>query len=122
MKIRFRRYGILVLLLLSALTGCTGSPSLLAPHGLDAANIASLSWLLFAIAGIVLLVISALLWMAYRRSLTPHDENEFYANDRRYLRNALLGGGLAPLVVLMVVTGLAIGVENASNNPSTKPG
>lgn len=122
MKIRSNRYRILVFFMLGVLTGCTGSPSVLSPHGGDAARIASLTWLMFAVAGIVLLVISALLWMAYRRSRGQRDEEEFYANDRRYLRNVLLGGGLTPLVVLLVFTGLAIGVENASNNPSTKPG
>ncbi len=120
MRIKYNRYGILVFLLLGILTGCTGSPSMLTPYGEDAVLTASLTWLMFAIAGAVLLVISALLWMTYRRSRGAWDEKEFYTNDHKYLRNVLLGGGLLPLVVLMITMGLGIGVENATNVPNAK--
>ena len=94
------------------LTGCAGSPSVLDPHGVDADRIAALTWLMFAIAGVVLIIVSILLWMAYRRSRTETNEKNLYAHDKLTLRNVVLGGGVAPLVVLLIVMGLGIGIEN----------
>ncbi len=114
MRIWFRMCRIIGLLLLLGVTGCTRSPSILTPSGGEAGSIASLTWFMFAIAGIVLLIISVLLWISYRRSRIQRKEKDIYANDRMYLRNVVLGGGVAPIVVLLVVMGLSIGVENRS--------
>jgi hypothetical protein len=114
MKIRYSKRGAVVFLIGIMLAGCVGSPSVLEPHGMDAARIASLTWLMFAIAGIVLIIISALLWMAYQRSRQDRSDVDLYAGDRTSLRNVMLGGGLAPFVILLIVMGLGIGVENAA--------
>jgi cytochrome c oxidase subunit 2 len=114
MKIRT----IVMFLMGVLLAGCAGSPSVLDPHGPEAARVASLTWLMFAIAGIVLIIISFLLWMSYRRSGEDHSGVDLYANDRTSLRNVVLGGGLAPFVILLIVMGFGIGIENAADNPS----
>ncbi len=101
-------------LLLLGVTSCTGSPSILTPHGAEASSITSLTWLMFAIAGVVLLIISILLWMSYKRSRIQTKVKDLYANDRTYLRNVVLGGGIAPIVILLIVMGIGIGVENKS--------
>lgn len=121
MHVKVRKQVILLFVIGMVLTGCAGSPSVLEPHGADAIRTASLTWLMFAIAGIVLLVISALLWISYRRSGTERSDRELYANDRRSLRGVLIGGGVVPIVVLMIVMGLGIGVENASDKIHANP-
>ena len=115
MKNRFPLGGIVRLLLLMGVTGCAGSPSALTPHGEEATSIASLSWLMFAIAGIVLLIISALLWMSFQRSRVPKEQKDLYANDRTYLRNVIVGGAIAPIIILLIVMGLGLRIENASS-------
>jgi cytochrome c oxidase subunit II len=108
---------ILVLYLIGVLlTGCTHSPSILDPHGTDANSAASLAWLMFAISGVVLIIVSLLLWMTFRRSrLEPLGHQDLYANDRSLLRNVVLGGAAAPMVVLLIIMGLAIGIENTAS-------
>ena len=49
------------------LTGCTGSPSIFATHGPDAAQTARLVWLMFGIAAVVLSIITVLLLMVFFR-------------------------------------------------------
>src|SRR5689334_319912 len=112
MKFKLGEYAFIVLLIGFSLTSCSGSPSILAPQGGEAVPIASLTWLMFGVAGIVLLIISAFLWMSYRRSRVQRKEKDFYANDHNYLRNVILGGGIAPIVILSVVMGLGVGIEN----------
>ena len=114
MKNRFGLSRFIGLILFLGVTGCAGAPSVLAPYGADASSTASLAWLMFAIAGIVLLVISALLWISYRRSGIPKKNKDLYSNDRTYLRNVIFGGGIAPIIVLLIVMGLGIRVENIS--------
>ena len=98
------------------LTGCANSPSMLGPHGTDADSVAFLSWLMFAISGIVLIIVTILLWMTYRRSRQEEqDRRDLYANDRGLLRNVVLGGGVVPIIVLLVMMGLAIWLENTKN-------
>ncbi len=117
MKISFRKRGVLIFVTGILLTGCAGSPSMLAPHGAEAARVAWLTWFMFAIAAIVLIVISVLLWKAYKRSQREVGEEDLYGNDRSTLRNVVVGGGAVPIVVLLVVMGLGIGIERV-NNPS----
>ncbi len=96
-------------------TGCTASPSVLDSHGSDAAMTASLTRLMFAISIVVLNVVGTLLWMTYRPSRLDTDEENLYANDETVLRNVLLGGGLVPILVRLVIMALGIGVENTVN-------
>jgi cytochrome c oxidase subunit 2 len=67
---------------------------------------------MFAVAGIVLFVISALLLLIYLRSRKQSLEKDPYANDHAYLRNVVLGGGFAPIIVLLILMGLGIRTEN----------
>jgi cytochrome c oxidase subunit II len=120
MKISVIKKRTVALLFGLLLTGCAASPSTLAPHGSDAARTASLTWLMFAISGIVLIVVSALLWMAYRRSQNEVSERDMYSNDRKYLRNVILGGGVTPIVVLLIIMGIAIGMENTVSAKGTE--
>ncbi len=101
-------------------SGCVGAPSTLDPHGFDAEQTASLTWLMFAIAGVVMIVISILLWLAYRRSRQEGPTQDLYTNDRRSIRNIVLGGAVIPFVLLVVVMGLAIGVDNTIRAKAAK--
>ena len=46
--------------------GCAGVQSALDPHGPHAADIASLTWLLFAVGAIVISIVVAAIWLAIR--------------------------------------------------------
>ncbi len=120
MKIKYSKRGIVIFLVGVILAGCSGSPSVLEPYGRDATRTASLTWLMFAIAGIVVIIISILLWISYRRSYEDRSNVDLYANDRTSLRNVVLGGGFAPIVILLTVMGLGIGIENGAGNPNNK--
>jgi cytochrome c oxidase subunit II len=116
MKNSHKRIVLVIAFLGATLSGCANSPSMLEPHGTDADSVALLSWLMFAIAGIVLLIVTILLWMAYRRSRQEEQKGgDLYANDRGLLRNVVLGGGVAPILILLVMMGLAIWLENTKS-------
>ncbi len=122
MKIRFRMCRGGVFILLMGATGCAGSPSLLTPHSAEALSTASLTWLMFGIAAIVLFIISVLLGIIYSRSRKQRQEKDLYANDHTYLRNVALGGGLAPIVVLLIMMGFGIRSENLSTMKRNQTG
>jgi cytochrome c oxidase subunit II len=108
--------GIRTILLFMAglsLAGCAGSPSILSPHTTDASRVAGITWLMFAIAAIVLIIVTILILMAVGRARRERRVGDIYADDPKRLRNVLLGGALAPFIVLLAVMALAIGVENA---------
>jgi cytochrome c oxidase subunit II len=100
-----------------SLAGCagSGSPSMLDPQGPDASRIAGLTWLMFAIAAVVFLVVLILTLIAVARRRREHDQLVTVdpARERRTLRWVLLGGVAAPLVVLITVMALAINIENS---------
>ncbi len=100
------------------LTGCASSPTMLAPHGPDAARIATLTWAMFAMAAAVLLIITILILLAFRRAAVGREEVDLYANDRRNLRGVLIGGGLVPMIVLLIVMGAGLGIEQQAYTPS----
>ncbi len=77
---------------------------------------------MFGIAGIILLMISVLLWIIYSRSRKQRQEKDLYANDHAYLRNVALGGGLAPIIVLLILMGFGIRSENLSTMKRNKTG
>jgi cytochrome c oxidase subunit II len=99
------------------LSGCTVAyqPSTLAPQGPAAAQVANLAWLMFGIAAVVLIVVTGLLLFAMLRrkkgGLQP-ETNQL--GDRRALTLVVIGGALVPTVVLIVMMGLSISMENAS--------
>ena len=99
------------------LTGCANSPSVFAAHGPDASRAAELTWLMFAIAAVVLLIITILILMVFLRARRDKAEADLYTRDDQSLRNVLWGGGVAPIVVLMVVMGLAIRIDQQPSEP-----
>lgn len=111
-----RRRGVQFILALAALAlpGCAASPSTLAPQGPDARSVAGLAWLMFAIAAVVFIAVTILLLIATlrRRSgqtavlLSP-------PNERRTLTLVVLFGAVLPAVVLIVVMGLSVSLDNA---------
>jgi cytochrome c oxidase subunit II len=116
MKSGFGKTFLVIAILGVLLAGCANSPSILDPHGTDANSVAFLGWMMFAIAGIVLIVVAFLLWKAYRRSRWEEpDQNDLYANDRGLLRNVILGGAVVPIVVLLAIMSLAIWIENTKS-------
>ncbi len=76
-----------------------------------------LTWLMFAIAGVVLIVITVLILLVFRRSRSEREGVDLYAHDQRSLQGVLLGGGVVPIIVLMVVMGIAIAVDRQANDP-----
>ena len=71
---------------------------------------------MFAIGGFVMLMVTALLWIIYLRSRNNDgQEKDYYSHDRTYLRNVAFGGGLAPIIILLIVMGLGIRIENISS-------
>ncbi|MGE5248965.1 MAG: cytochrome c oxidase subunit II [Bacteroidota bacterium] len=121
MKNRAHMFRIIGPLLLAGAAGCSGSPSILNPHGTAAGSVASLTWLMFALAGGVLLAITSLLWMVYRRSRRDQEEKDLYANDPLYLRNIVLGGAVAPILILLIIMGLGIRVGQFPAAPGNRP-
>ncbi len=114
---RCGKRGLLFAVMGGALSGCATSPSVFSPHGPDAARTAMLTWLMFAIAAVVLIIITFLLLLVFRRARTERSEAELYVHDRRSLRGVLLGGGLAPIVVLMIVMGFGVAIQQRDNEP-----
>ncbi len=99
------------------LAGCSASPSMLSPSGPDAARTAMLTWLMFTIAAVVLIIVAVLILLVFRRARSERDAANVYANDQRSLRGVLIGGGVVPLVVLMVIMGIGIWIEKQANDP-----
>ena len=84
-----------------ALTGCKDVQSSLVPHGPSAAQIATLSWILFAGAAVILLIVLSACWLAMRG---PHA-----ARARLAGATAVIVGGVAfPVLTLSAL--LAYGV------------
>ena len=99
------------------LGGCAPSPSIFATHGPEAAQTAMLTWLMFGIATVVMVIITILILMVFLRPRDGRERADLYANDHRNLRSVLAGGALVPIVVLMIVMGLGIAIENRFSDP-----
>lgn len=107
---------VLIASMAGVLGGCTNSPSAFSPHGPDASRVAALTWVMFGIAAVVLLVIAALILMAFARAGRERPDADLYKHDPASIRGVMLGGGLLPIVVLLVVMGLAIRTDQQSND------
>ena len=118
MNIRLVTSSLMGLLLGTVLTGCATSPSILTPHTTASLQTASLTWLMFAIGSVVFIIVIILLSLVFRRSQTERNEQELYTHDRSTLRNVVLGGGIIPIVVLLIVMGLGIRIEQTANDPN----
>jgi cytochrome c oxidase subunit 2 len=95
------------------LGGCAGAPSTLDPRGPEASRVATLWWLMFAVAVVVFVVVTALLLIAVARARRPEAQNDARPHDRRALILVLIGGALAPAVVLVIMMAISIGIEQA---------
>jgi len=120
----FGRYRALSLLILGLLlAACQEAPSALRPESSEGKDVALRAWLLFAIAGVVFLVVLALIAVALRRSRRPASADyQPQPTDRRAVRWILFGGAVVPLVVLLIVTGLSIAIENTRTSHASTPG
>src|SRR5262245_23422264 len=95
------------------LGGCAGAPSTLDPRGPEASRVATLWWLMFAVALVVFVVVTALLLIAVARARRPEAQNDARPNDRRALIPVLIGGALVPAGVLVIMMAISIGIEQA---------
>lgn len=104
------RYGTL-LLAAYLLAGC-GAPSALQPHGPASAAVSWLSWVLFATAGVVVVVVFGLLGYAlYRR----RDRASRLQNGSFFIG---VGGALIPALILIAIMLIGVGVQAALATPA----
>ena len=88
-------------------TGCKDVQSSLAPRGPGAAQIAELSWVLFAVAASVLLIVLVVCWVAVRGSDA--------ARARVAGTGAVIAGGIAfPVLTLTALLGYGVWLTRAS--------
>ena len=90
--------------------GCGGPASTLAPQGLGAERIATLTWILFAVGAAVYLLVLGVLWYAVARRRPPGDPRPLSEGDdrpdpvdRRGRTAVILGGVVLPLLVIPVL-------------------
>jgi cytochrome c oxidase subunit 2 len=111
MKFTAQPIALAVLLLVA---GCQDGDTVLSPHGLQAAEIAQLSWILFAGGATILLIVVTAIWIAirgptrFRRALaTP--------------RMVVVGGIIFPATVLVVLLLVNIGlIHSFARAPADK--
>ena len=103
-----------------AVQGTPVQPSSLAPQGPDSIRVANLGWWMFAIAGVVLTVVTVLLLIAiFRRRSGGPITDPTLPGDRKALTWVLIGGGVVPALVLAAVMGFSISVENSNLSEAT---
>jgi cytochrome c oxidase subunit II len=104
------------LLLLILVAGCRDGQSALTPHGIQAAEIAHLSWILFAGGGLILLAVMAATIIAIRG---PAAMRRFLARERM----VVAAGIVFPAVVLTVLlfVGVAL-MPTAARTPADNAG
>ncbi len=100
------------------LGGCAGSPSILDAHSSYAEQIATFTWVLFAIALVVFVIVMALLLLAVLRARRTEPHPAQPVNDRRALTLILLGGALAPALILFPLMLISISIDQASASPA----
>jgi cytochrome c oxidase subunit II len=100
--------------------GCGGPASTLAPQGLGAERIATLTWILFAVgAAVYLLVLGILLYAVPRRPLAGEPDPLAERADRRARTAVVLGGVVLPLLVIPVL--FVVSVRTLSQLVGEKP-
>jgi cytochrome c oxidase subunit II len=112
-SIRCVGFGLLSILL----SGCAveGQPSAFDPKSPFATQVAALSWLMFGIAALVLLIVTALLLIAvFRRKGDDFNPQLTNPRDGRVLRLVIIGGAVFPAIILIVLMALSISIQNAS--------
>jgi cytochrome c oxidase subunit 2 len=95
-----------------------GTPSVLNPRGLGAAEIANLWWLLLGLATLVFVAVMGLLLYALFRPRHQQAEIEPSPNRDRLL--VIVGGIIVPLIILFVIFGFTLRTMAAlaATNPS----
>lgn len=117
-RLRFRVQKWYILLLVSILAGgCTASPSIYNPAGPAAREIAWLGWLMFAIAGLVVLIVIVYLLMALYRKRSEPAAEVIDDNPGSGRRAILIGGIIGPVIILVILFGLVIGTLRAVAAP-----
>jgi cytochrome c oxidase subunit 2 len=105
------RASVALVLLAALLAGCGGVQSVLAPRGPVAADIAALGWVLFAVAGTILLLVVIACWVAVRGS----DPSRRQLSAVRFVACA----GIAfPVLTLSALLGYGVWLTRASAVPS----
>jgi cytochrome c oxidase subunit 2 len=106
---------VAVIVVTGLLAGCGGPASTLAPQGLGAARIATLTWILFAVGAAVYLLVLGILWYAVARRRPPGDPRPLSEGDdrpglvdRRGRIVVILGGVVLPLLVIPVLFVLSV--------------
>ena len=97
------------------LAGCQDGESVLSPQGLHAAEIAKLTWTLFAVTAAIVLIVAAATWLAISG---PAPIRGALANTR----TVIAGGIVFPSVVLAALLVSNIGLMNSLARPSDTPG
>lgn len=108
------RAAILAAVAASVLAGCTDRQSVMAAHGPEAERIALLATIVFAGAGVVMLVVVSALWLAVRGSAR---QRAALAGER-----AIRIGGIAfPVITLTVLLGYGLWLMRESLAIETQP-
>lgn len=106
---------VLVVLATLVCWGCSGNQSVLNPQGPGARSIAHLIWMLFALAGVVYVLVLAAMFWAIRRTRRESDDSP--ATTRTLTRSvtaaAILTGAILVVLALSSVT-----AERGLTNPS----
>lgn len=95
---------------------CTSDRSMLEPAGPEAENIADLSWIIFTTAGVVTLLVFALLGVGLVRHRRARPDGP--AVERRTERWVIAGGVVLPVVVLAPIAALSIGILDDNEGPT----
>jgi cytochrome c oxidase subunit II len=102
------------------LTACSDSaaPSALEPHGPGAERAAALWWLMFAISGVVVVAVAALILIGVRNRARRKDRDE----TPRWAVGMIIGGGVIfPAIVLAVLWGLTLRDVASLDEPPSDP-
>jgi cytochrome c oxidase subunit II len=112
-----RKFGVLLALSPLIIAGCAGELSTLDPAGPRAADIATIGWLMFAMAGVVQLMVIALVVHAVLR------HRRGAASPSRLGTNLLIvGGGIVlPMIMLPIVWAVTIADMADKAEPPGEP-
>jgi len=97
------------LLIVTALTACGSSPSMLSPHSPEARSIADTWWLMFAMACGVYVIVMALLLIATTRRPANVSEERRRRFDNRFV---VVGGLIVPGIILGITAVATVDVAN----------
>lgn len=104
---------VLVVLAFSAAACSRSSPSMLDHRGPEAREVASVWWLMFALAAVVYVAVAGLIFFALFRGRRRGTESRL--DDGRFV---VLGGIVAPAVVLAILAVVTVTTTRDLRNPS----